>query len=141
MQNDFSNSQETGKNVQEIGGWGIWKSKFSWKKGMRMKKTLDMHFSTKWCCSCIPILRMLDLWFERKQSNIYNFSKISACNQTSFWEFNMDFSLFQGELPIAIVQEHEVSSNVIGYREYGKTWVPIVGKTLQCQMEPKKFCR
>ena len=52
----------------------------------------------------------------------------------------MDFSLFQGELPIAIVQEHEVSSNVIGYREYGKTWVPIVGKTLQCQMEPKNFC-
>ena len=48
----------------------------------------------------------------------------------------MDLSLFQGELAIVIVQEHEVSSLVIGYHEYRKTWVPIVGETLQCQMEP-----
>ena len=48
----------------------------------------------------------------------------------------MDLSLFQGELAIVIVQEHEVSSLVMGYHEYRKTWVPIVGETLQCQMEP-----
>ena len=38
----------------------------------------------------------------------------------------MDLSLFQGELTIVIVQEHEVSSLVMGYHEYCKT----------CQMEP-----
>ena len=47
----------------------------------------------------------------------------------------MDLSLFQGELAIVIVQEHEVSSLVMGYHEYRKTF-PIVGETLQCQMEP-----
>ena len=30
----------------------------------------------------------------------------------------MDFSLSEWELPIVIVQEHEVSSNVLGYHEY-----------------------
>ena len=35
-----------------------------------------------------------------------------------------------------IVQEHEVSSLVMGYHEYRKTWVSIFGETLQCQMEP-----
>ena len=34
-----------------------------------------------------------------------------------------------------IVQEHDVSSNVMGYYEYCKTWFPIVGETLLCQME------
>ena len=48
----------------------------------------------------------------------------------------MDYSLFQGELPIVIVQEYEVSSFVMGYHDYRKTWVPFVGEDLQCRMEP-----
>ena len=36
-----------------------------------------------------------------------------------------------------IVQEHEESSNVMGYHEYRKTGVPIVEQTLQCQIELK----
>lgn len=48
----------------------------------------------------------------------------------------MNFSLFQGELLIGIFQEHEVSSDVKGHHEYRKTCVPIVGETLECQMEP-----
>ena len=52
----------------------------------------------------------------------------------------MDFSLFQGELPNVIAQEHEVSSNVMGHHEYCKTWVPVVGETLQCQMDLEKYC-
>ena len=48
----------------------------------------------------------------------------------------MDYSLFQGELPIVIVQEHEVSSYVMGYHEYHKTWAPFWGEVLQCRMEP-----
>ena len=48
----------------------------------------------------------------------------------------MDYSLFQGELPIVIVQEHEVSSFVMGYHEYRKTWAPFLGEVLQCRMEP-----
>ena len=38
----------------------------------------------------------------------------------------MNFLLSQGELPIMIVQEHIVSSNVMGYYEYQKTWVLIL---------------
>ena len=34
----------------------------------------------------------------------------------------MDFSLFQGELTTIIVQEHEESSNVMGYYEHGMAW-------------------
>ena len=48
----------------------------------------------------------------------------------------MDYSLFQGELPIVIVQEHEVSSFAMGYHEYRKTWAPFLGEVLQCRMEP-----
>ena len=48
----------------------------------------------------------------------------------------MDYLLFQGELPIVIVQEHEVSSFVMGYHEYCKTWAPFLGQVLQCRMEP-----
>ena len=48
----------------------------------------------------------------------------------------MDYLLFQGELPIAIVQEHEVCSIVIGYPEYRNTWAPFLGEVLQCLMEP-----
>ena len=48
----------------------------------------------------------------------------------------MDYSLFQGELPIVIVQEHEVSSYVMGYHEYHKTWAPFWGEVLQWRMEP-----
>ena len=51
----------------------------------------------------------------------------------------MDFSLFQGELPIAIVQEHEVSSNVIGYREYGKTWFLLLEKLCSVKWSQKIF--
>lgn len=47
----------------------------------------------------------------------------------------MDFLLFQCELPTAIVQEHEVSSNVMGYHQYRKACVPFVLETLQCQIE------
>lgn len=35
-----------------------------------------------------------------------------------------------------IFRKNEVSSDVMGYHEYCKTWVPIVGETLQCQMKP-----
>ena len=48
---------------------------------------------------------------------------------------DMNYSLFQGELPIVIVQEHEVSSFVMGYHEYRKAWGPFLGEALQCQME------
>ena len=48
----------------------------------------------------------------------------------------MDYSLFQGELPIIIDQEYEVSSFVMGYHYHCKTWVPFVGEDLQCRMEP-----
>ena len=47
----------------------------------------------------------------------------------------MDYSLFQGELPIVLVQEHEVSSFVMGYHEYRKTGAPFWGELLQCRME------
>lgn len=42
-------------------------------------------------------------------------------------------------LPIAIVQEHEGSSNIMGYHVYRKKWVSIVRETLQCQTEPKNI--
>ena len=48
----------------------------------------------------------------------------------------MDYSLFHGELPIVIVQEHEVSFFVMGYHEYCKTWASFLGEVLQCRMEP-----
>ena len=48
----------------------------------------------------------------------------------------MYYSLFQGDLPIVIVHEHEVSSFVMGYHEYRKIWEPFLGKVLQCRMEP-----
>ena len=48
----------------------------------------------------------------------------------------MDNFLFQGELPIVVVQEHELSSFLMGHHEYRNTWKPIVGQVLQCQMEP-----
>ena len=48
----------------------------------------------------------------------------------------MDYSLFQGELPIAIVQEHEVNSFVMGYHKYRKTCALFWGEVLQCRMEP-----
>lgn len=37
-------------------------------------------------------------------------------------EIDVDYSLFHAELPIVPVQEHEVSSFVMGYREYCETW-------------------
>ena len=49
---------------------------------------------------------------------------------------DMDYLLFQGELPIFIVQEYEVSSFAMGYHEYRKTWAPFLGEILQCRMEP-----
>ena len=33
------------------------------------------------------------------------------------------------------VEEHEVSSFVMGYHEYSNTWTAIVGEVLQCRME------
>ena len=38
----------------------------------------------------------------------------------------MDYSLFQGELPIVLVQEYEVRSFVMGYHEFRETWTPII---------------
>ena len=35
-----------------------------------------------------------------------------------------------------VVQEYEVNSFVVCYHEYRKTWTPITGDVLQCQMEP-----
>ena len=48
----------------------------------------------------------------------------------------MDYSLFQTELPIALVQEYVVSSFVMGHLEYRETWTPIAGEALQCHVEP-----
>ena len=47
----------------------------------------------------------------------------------------MDYSSFQGELPIVIVQEHEVSSSVMSYHGYRKTLAPFFGEVVQCRME------
>ena len=38
-----------------------------------------------------------------KQLNICNFSTIAACNQISFWEININFLFFKGELGAMIV--------------------------------------
>ena len=48
----------------------------------------------------ILILKIFGLSFERKLLNICNFSRIAARNQISFWEFNLDFLLFQEESPV-----------------------------------------
>ena len=48
--------------------------------------------------------------------------------------------LFQGELPNAIVYDHKVGSNVTGCHESRRAWVPIVGETFLCQMEPESLC-
>lgn len=47
----------------------------------------------------------------------------------------MDYSLFQVELPILLVQEYEESSFAMGYHKYCKTWIPIIRGILQCQTE------
>ena len=49
---------------------------------------------------------------------------------------DMDYSLFQGELSIVLIQENGVSSFVMGYHKYCETWNSIVGHVLKLQMEP-----
>ena len=47
----------------------------------------------------------------------------------------MNHLLFQGELPIVVVQEHVVIPIVMGYLEYHNTLTPIIGEVLKCRME------
>ena len=47
----------------------------------------------------------------------------------------MEHLLFQGELPLVVFQQHDVSCSVMVYHEYRNTWTPIVGEVLQCLME------
>ena len=110
------------------------KNPFSYKKGVKMRKHWICVFQLHGVNSCISILKKFDISFKRK-SNICNFSRTSARNHTSFWEFNVNFSFLQWELPTVIVQEHEENYNVMGYHKYRKTHVSIVRETLQCQME------
>ena len=102
---DFSNSQGIGEKVWKIGAQ---KNQSSWKKA--------------WT-GYIPVLKTSDLSFERKQSSISNFSRTVAGNQTFFGEILMDFHYFSENNQLWFVQEHEVSSNVMGFRQYRKTWV------------------
>ena len=54
----------------------------------------------------------------------------------------MDHLLFQGELPIVVVQEHEVSSFLMDHHEYRNTWTtPIARQVLQYLDGARQKCR